>query len=245
MLHGFVFDPALRPLDGATVKVLDTNASTATDPEGFFGFGGLPVEQFLVVVATKDGFVPMSKQVTLVQDTPIRLNFTLEPEPTQVAYSVPIKQDMLVECQAGVELSQQQQAQSINCGSGTREIDTWDIAVDVALAGAVVEVFWDASTPAAESMGAKLETLELGQLNLVLGEVVGTSPLRIMVPQSTAERYYPEGGLMRLTIFARPNTDENEAGIGASVLVEQQVEAFATLFYVQPPDPTYTISNAG
>ena len=40
MLHGFVFDPALRPLHGATVKVLDTNSSMVTTAEGSFGFDG-------------------------------------------------------------------------------------------------------------------------------------------------------------------------------------------------------------
>src|SRR5262245_33561653 len=79
MLHGFVFDPALRPLVGAKVKVLDANANATTDAEGFFGFDGLPTEQFMVVVATMDGFTPTSKQITLPVDVPVRLNFTLTP----------------------------------------------------------------------------------------------------------------------------------------------------------------------
>lgn len=243
MLHGFVFDPALRPLAGATVKVLDTNASTASDDEGFFGFDGLPIEQFLVVVATMDGFTPSSKQITLAQDAPVRMNFTLEPIPVATPYSNVLKQEMMLECQVATVI--QDQTQTTDCGSGTQEIDTFDIAVDAGLAGAVVEVYWDPTTQMAESLGAKLETLELGQLNLVLGQVVGTSPLIIRVPQSTAERYYPSGGLMRLTLYAEPNVDENEAGTGAAVAFQQVASAYASLFYVAPPDPTYTLGDQG
>jgi hypothetical protein len=241
MLHGYIFDPALRPLAGANVKVLDGNGTATTDEEGFFGLDGLPTEQFLVIVATLDGFTPSSKQITLAVDTPVRLNFTLEPIPTQTPYSTTLDQAMLVECQVGIVLAENEMGQ--NCGTGTQDIDQWDIAVEAGLAGAVVEVFWEPVTDAAASIGIRLETLDLGQLNLVLGETVGESPLRIMVPQSTANRYYPQGGLMRLTVFAEPNSDETEAGAGASILVQQPLDAYASLFYVAPPDPSYSIAD--
>lgn len=242
MLHGYVFDPALRPLVGAKVTVLDTNSTGIADDEGFFGFDGLPVEQFLVVVASLDGFISGSKQVTLTALAPTRLNFTLEPVPVQTPYMEVSKQELLVECQVGTVFNGENSTQS--CGTGTRDIDSWDIAVAPDLAGAVVEVYWEPTTAAAESIGARLETLELGQLNLVLSEVVGTSPLRLSVAQLQAERYYVAGGLMRLTIYAMPNADENEAGVGVTVLAEQPVTAYASLFYVAPPDPAYTIGNA-
>src|SRR5688572_6511372 len=155
MLHGYVFDPALRPLAGATVKVLDTNASTATDGEGFFGFEGLPIEQFLVVVATLDGYTPSSKQITLAPEAPVRMNFTLEPIPVATPYNNVVRQEMMLDCQVGVVL--QDQYNQMACGGGVQAeaIDTWDIAVDPGLSGAVIEVYWDATTQLAESLGAK------------------------------------------------------------------------------------------
>lgn len=241
LLHGYVFDPTLKPLEGATVKVLDTNSSGATDPQGFFGFDGLPTERFLVVVATKDGFVPQSKQVTLSPDGPTRLNFTLQPVPVQVPYMQTAKQDLLVECQVGTVVNGENR--TTDCSTGASNVDHWDIAVGPDLAGAVVEVFWEPSTAAAASIGARLETLELGQLNLNLGEVVGGSPLRLQVPQVTANRYYASGGLMRLTVFAAPDTDATESTAGATVLVQQPLTAYASLFYIAPPDPSYTIQG--
>lgn len=242
MLHGFVFDDALRPMAGATVKVLDSNASTSTDAQGQFGFDGLPTEKFLVVVATHDGYVPTSKQVTLTVDQPVLLNFTLQPVPTAVPYVQKDKHELLVECQVGVAVSSDNRSQ--DCGTGTQGEQAWDIAVGPGLAGAVVEVFWKPTTDAAKSVGAKLETLELGQLNLVLGQVVGESPLRIMVPQTVAERYYTSGGIMRLTVYAAPDSAQNEAGVGASALVQQPLTAYSSQFFVQPPDPSYTIADA-
>jgi hypothetical protein len=242
MLHGFVFDAALRPLDGTTVKVLDTNASLVTGADGFFGFDGLPVEQFIVVVAAKEGYQPSSKQVTLTAEQPTRLNFTLEPVPVQTPYSQVADQDLFIECQAGFVLNEENYTQG--CGSGAQDVDHWDIAVEPGLAGAVVELYWEPVTEAARSAALRLETLELGQLNLILGEVVGESPLRVMVPQAVAERYYASGGLMRLTVFAAPNADETEAGSGASLLFQQPMTAYASLFYVAPPDPSYTIADA-
>jgi hypothetical protein len=243
MLHGYVFDPAIRPLEGVTVKVLDTNASVSTDEDGFFGFDGLPVEQFLVIVASVDGFVPGSKQVTLTADSPVRLNFTLEPVPVRTPFMQVDKRDLVVDCQVGTVANGDNN--TFACGAGASEgEDHWDIAVGPELAGAVIEIYWEPTTDAAASIGARLETLELGQLNLILAETVGESPLRLSVPQLSAERYYSGGGLMRLTVFAAPNADETEAGVGASVLVQQAITAYASLFYVAPPDPAYTIANA-
>lgn len=245
MLHGYVLDPAVRPLAGATVKVLDTNASTLVDDEGFFGFDGLPVDQFLVVVATMDGFMPTSKQITLTADRSFVLNFTLEPVPVATPYSTVVKKEMMLDCQVGIVM--QEEYNQVPCGGGVQSeaVDTWDIAVEPGLSGVVVEMYWEPTTQLAESLGFRLETLELGQLNLVLGQVVGTSPQVIRVPQSTAERYYSAGGLMRLTVYAEPNADENEVGVGAAVAVQQPVAAYGTLFYVAPADPTYTLGEAG
>jgi hypothetical protein len=241
LLHGYVFDPTLKPLQGATVKVLDTNSSGTTDSQGFFGFDGLPTERFLVVVATLDGYVPQSKQVTLSPEGPTRLNFTLQPVPVQVPYMQTAKQDLLVECQVGTVVNGENK--TTDCSTGAANIDHWDIAVGPDLTGAVVEVFWDPSSAAATSVGARLETLELGQLNLNLGEVVGGSPLRLQVPQVTANRYYASGGLMRLTIFAASDAEATESTAGATVLFQQPLTAYASLFYIAPPDPAYTIQD--
>ena len=239
MLHGYVVDAAIRPLDGVTVTVLDTNASAATDDGGYFGFEELPTESFLVIVATKPGYLPQSKQVTLVPDTPVRLNFTLETEPIKAPSRAVLEFEGFLGCE--VATLGPTGNNSVPCNAGTEQRNRWDFAVEADLAGAVIEVLWDPTTPAGASLGMRLETLELGQLNVVLGDVVGPSPLRVTVPQSAAEKYYPQGGLMRLSLYAASDAAQNEAGVGYSAQVQQSVNAYASLFYIAPPEAGYTL----
>lgn len=243
LLHGYVVDLAIRPLEGAEIKVIDINASALSDEGGYFGFDELPTEQFLVIVATKAGYVPQSKQVTLVPDTPVRLNFTLEPEPVKAPSIVPISFEGMIGCQ--VATVGPTGNSTMDCNMGLEQRTRWDFQVDPELAGAVIEVFWDPRSEAGKTLGMRLETLELGQLNVVLGEVVGPNSLRVTVPESVAEKYYPGGGYMRLTVSAASDATQNEAGIGESVVVQQAFQAFATLFYVEAPScyTSYTIAD--
>jgi hypothetical protein len=246
MLHGYVVDAAIRPLEGVTVKVIDTNVSTETNEGGYFGLDDLPTEQFLVIVASKPGFLPQSKQVTLVPDMPVRLNFSLNPEPIKTAFERTLQFEGFIGCQ--IASNTPSGNNSINCGDaagnpGTAEKARWDFSVDADLAGAVIEVFWEPTTQAGTTLGLRLETLELGQLNVVLGETVGPTPLQVTVPQSAAEKYYSGGGLMRLTMYAQSDSDQNEAGVGMDVVAQQGFQAFASLFYVEPPPAGYTIDT--
>jgi hypothetical protein len=241
-LHGWVFDAALRPLKGVTVKVLDTNSSTTTNDEGFYGFDGLPIEQFLVVVATKELFKVSSKQVTLTDEFATRLNFTLEQVPVKRASTEVRKFDGYIPCQGEVAINDQ--PYRFDCNAQIEQaLNVFQFTVNEDLAGAVIEILWKPQTPVSESMGAKLETLNLGELNVVLGEVVGSSPLRIQVPEAVAKKYYVAGGVMRLTVHAESNGDEVESGIGASVMVRQTFQAFATLCHVLPPHPAYSFAG--
>lgn len=240
MLHGYVVDPAIRPLEGVTVKVLDSNATTATNEGGYFGFDGLPTEQFLVIVASKDGFISQSKQVTLVPDVPVRLNFTMLPQPIKAPSSTVLEFEGFLGCQ--VATVGPTGNNSFDCNAGTEQKNRWDFSVEPDLAGAVIEIYWDPVSEAGKTLGMRLETLELGQLNVILGEEVGTSPLAVTVPQSAATKYYPQGGLMRLTLFAASDAAQNEAGVGYDIVAQQAYNAYASLFYIEPPPSGYTIN---
>lgn len=243
MLHGYVVDLAIRPLEGVSVKVLDSNVSVLSDAGGYYGFDGLPTEQFLVLVATKPGYIPQSKQVTLVPDVPVRLNFTLEVEPVTTPSWYVLPYEGMVGCQ--VATVGPTGNNTFDCNNGLEQRTRWDFAVEPDLAGAVIEIYWEPRTEAGKSMSMHLETLELGQLNVVLGHVIGESPLRITVPPSAAQKYYPQGGLMRLTVQAASDAEQNEAGIGESIVFQQGFEAFASQFYVAVPPcfTTHTMEN--
>ena len=245
MLQGWVVDPAIRPIPGATVKVLDSNTSVLADDGGHYAFAELPTDQFLVIVVSKDGFLPQPKQVTLAPDTPLRLNFTLEPEPIAAPYVSPLTFEGFIGCQLATVTPTGNNSMDCSGGVGVQQNkNMFDFPVEKQLAGAVIELYWEPVTEAANTLGLRVETLELGQLNVVLGEAVGSSSLRIPISQTVAEKYYPQGGLMRLTVFAASDGEENEAGLGYSMPVRQQFKAFMTLFYIDPPPADYTVGQA-
>lgn len=239
-LHGWVFDEALRPLAGVDVDLLDSNASVVTDSEGYYGFDAVKRNEPQVLVATLDGHEPNSKQVTVPPDSAVRLNFTMVPVPVKQASSEVLDFNGFIACQATVVSAEE--GNQYDCGGG-QDQDVWMFSVGPDLAGAVIEIAWDSGTPAADSFHAVLETIGLGDFNVMLGEAVGTSVLRLPVGQAVAEKYYTAGGQMRLTVTVEPNVDEDESGTGAGVAVNQEFQAFASLFYVEPPSPTYTIEN--
>lgn len=245
MLHGYVVDPAIRPLEGVTVKVIDTNATSITNEGGYFGLDELPTEQFLVIVATKVGYMPQSKQVTLLPDTPVRLNFTLEQEPIKAGSVQVLQFEGFIGCQAATIGPSGNN--SVNCGDtlgnpGTADKDVYNFGVEQDLAGMVVELFWEPTTSAGTTLGLRLETLELGQLNVILGEKMGPNPLQLTVPQSIAEKYYSGGGQARLSVYAVSDAEQNEAGIGYDVVLQQGFNAYISLFYVDPAPSGYTLN---
>src|SRR5688572_3878833 len=149
-LHGYVFDPAFAPLAGATVRVLENNATSVTNEEGFYTFSGLPTEQFIVLVASLDGYEAESRQITIPEDLQVRLNITLTAVPPVLPrMDILSNQDMFLACQATVAISEENQ--TYDCSGGQGQRDQWDFAVEPDLAGAVIEVFWEPVTTAAES----------------------------------------------------------------------------------------------
>lgn len=242
-LHGAVMDPALRPLAGASVTIVGTNASTTTGSEGTYAFAELPRGQVLVITASHQGHVTASRQATLPDTGDLRLDIVLEPVPTEASYREVLKFDGVIGCQAAVAVSEED-ARSVDCGGEADPGETvGTFAVAPKLVSAVVEVLWEPSTPAAEGLGARLEMP--GTNTTLLSETVGRSPLRLVVPMRTAERLFADGGTLRLTVYAMPITDEDEQAAAASLAVDQPFQAFASLFYGTPPSPTYSILDEG
>ncbi len=239
-LHGWILDPSIRPLAGVNVEVLEANVTTVTDAGGFYGFDGLPTGETMILVATLDGYRSQSRQVTLHPDVPVRLNFTMEKLPEKVPYSEVEVFNGLLSCQFTLVVSESDQ--TTDCSAGDPG-DIWEFSVSPGLAGLVVEVAWDPATDASVSLEATLETLGLGDSNQLLAQAVGTSVLRLQLAEDLAAKLYPAGGQMRLTVRVLPNTDETETGVGVGLALNQEFEAFASAFYVEPPPPTYSIAG--
>lgn len=240
-LHGWVFDQALVPLDGAEIEILEVGHKVTSNAEGFYAFEGeLPANEPIILVARLEGHKPGSHQLTLQPGAPVRLNFTLEAEPVLVPETVVLDYDGFLNCQYNVELSGQQYFNDCSGGSGG---DIWQFSVGPDLAGVVVEIGWTPNTDLSKYFHAVLETSQISDQTIVLSETTAESVLRLQVGEQFAKKYYPEGGIMQLTVNVDPANAELETEAGASVAVSQNFQVFASLFYVEPPPQGYTFAG--
>jgi CarboxypepD_reg-like domain len=83
-IDGMVSDTGLVPLRGAFVSVLGTALRIGTGPNGRFRITKVPAGQYLVIVK-RVGYRPNSGVIAVPADDTLRLSYTLEPIPTQLA----------------------------------------------------------------------------------------------------------------------------------------------------------------
>lgn len=240
-LEGWVLDPALRPLGGTLVTVVETGAAVSTDAEGHYALDELPTGTPLVLVARADGFIPQSKRVTLEPKVDLRLNFSMQPVPVLEPYQEVLPKTGFVNCQLAVE--SEDAYQKYDCSGAEEDTDTWDFPVDSDLAGIVFEVFWEPQQPAAAFMRVRLETVGFGDLNTVLDVREGESPVKLQVSQAQSERFYREGGIVRALVEPSANLEEQEMGAGTAAFIQQEFDMFASNFYVDPPPTTYSVAD--
>lgn len=238
-LMGFVLDPGIEPVVGASVGVHGTNATTRTDAGGGYRFAEVPFDVPLVVIVEAEGFLTASKSATVPMDASILLNFTLEPVPVRRPYHQVLPMAGFLSCQAFAAAAGG--TRHLECGgfdSNNKPIH--DFAVGPDTAGVVLELVWEPGTAAAESLNVTVETVNFGDQDQVLATAVGASVLRTQVSELQARRFYSSGGIMRAIVAAGVDPDEYEGSAGASVPVQQAFTLYASVFYVEPPPPTYT-----
>lgn len=219
--------------------MLEPTGRVVTDAEGFYAFdAALPLQEPLILVARMDGFKPRSQQVTLLPDTPVRLNFTMEAEPVLVPSVEVLPFEGFLNCQYNLDINGEQNLNS--CGGGTDE-DQWQFSVGPDLAGVVIEIAWEPNSDLSKFLHATLETQNVSDQTIVLSETTGESVLRLQVAEDFVRKYYPAGGIMRLTVNVDPNNADQEVAVGAAAAVSQSFRAFASLFYVEGPGQGYSV----
>ncbi len=242
-LAGFIFDPAVTPIAGATVSIPALGLEAPTDKDGVYAFSQLPVNEVLVVVVQAQGYKPDSRSLSLEPNVSVLLNFTLERVPVKTPTHNTVTFKGIIGC--GIIAKANGQAHRQSCPGGIA-VDTrvWEFNVDPELAGAVVEVVWDAQTPAAEHLNVTIETVGFGELDEVLFSQEYGSILRGQITNAQAARFYTGGGLVRVSVDIGRNTADDEVDVGVAVAAQQDFDIYATLFYIEPPPADFTIADA-
>jgi hypothetical protein len=242
-IQGVVVDDAIRPLAGANVRVLVSGVNATTDEAGHYEIlrPTLAAEQTLVT-ASMAGYKTRTQQVQLSGHTSATLDFRLEADPPPTARVEVFQHTGTVRCDAVTPLPPP--ADRLGCeadhGDGGENPDppawVWTLEPEVALAGAVVQVVWDATTPASTRFHAWLQApVAGGKGGERIGEVTGASPLRLELPEEAAR------GMPRWTaLWVCVEIAAGDVPVGADV--QQAYEGYASLFYVDAAPPGYVLS---
>ena len=241
-VQGVVVDDAIRPLGGATVRFLFSGVNVTTDENGHYEIlrPTLAAEQTLVT-ASRDGYKTRTQQVQLSGHTSATLDFRLEADPPPTARVEVFQHTGTVRCNAVTGLPAPADRFGCEPDHGDSGEDPappewiWTMEPDVALAGAVVQIVWDATTPASTDLHAWLQVpVAGGRGGERVAEVIGTSPLRLELPEEAA-RDMPRWTALWVCVEIAPG----QALVGADV--QQVYEGYASLFYVDPAPPGYTL----
>ncbi|HUR24533.1 MAG TPA: carboxypeptidase-like regulatory domain-containing protein [Candidatus Thermoplasmatota archaeon] len=241
-LHGIVVDGAIRPLVGATVVFLGTDVNATTDGEGRYEIRRPTlVAEDVLVSARKDGFLPRTQQSQVSGQRSTRLDFVLGEDPSIVPHVDVLQYRGTLRCDAAVAAAGQ--SQGAGCDADHREDDAvppwlWEINPTPNLAGAVVDVDWEALTPASQTLHAVLRApMAGGQGGTVVAEATGPSPLRLEVPAAQA-RTFGRWTAIRLEV----DLAEQDGGLPGAAPRDQRFDAYASLFYVDPVPPGYSLA---
>lgn len=247
-LEGYVVDAAIRPMEGAVVRLLhDPTLHTTSDADGYYALRRPTfAAEDALVTASAPGHQSRTQQVQLSGHRSTRLDFQLERDPYDVARVEVLQQTDALACQARSELVP---AQPVRCtvnnpiqtGDPPPPPNIWVINPDPGLAGIVVELHWDAKTPMSQALDAALRAPVAGgfsgELGSILAEATGASPLRLELGPEVAR------GLPRWTaIHVEVRLPDAQATAPASFTDNQPYDAYASLFYVEPAPPGYILA---
>lgn len=243
-LHGWILDEAVAPVPDVDVQATAGNVSltATTDTEGFYGFDGLPPGVPVVLIARAEGYDSVSRQTTLQPQKVVQMNITMVLTPVVEPYHDTLGPFQgFISCQYRAELSGQRFDNE--CGAGSNE-NQWQLTVGKDFAGGVVELEWTPNTDLSTNLHAVIECATPGKCGdqvPIIAENLGPSRLRLEISNLAATKYFVDGGIMLMTVTVDPANDASEAGIGASVAVNQEFEAIASMFYHAPPPPGFTV----
>ena len=249
-VHGVVVDEAIRPLEGAQVRVLGTDILTYTDEDGRYQIlRPTFTAESVLLAAVLQGYQPLTHEVQLSGHRSMAMDFRLQVDPFMVPHLEVYNQRGVLPCRATGPVP----PGAVACEPPRFSIDKgivpppttfeWPLDTGINLAGAVLQVHWEAETDLARELRATLRGPvvgccvdgEGGSMGDIHAEVTGPSPLRLELPEAAA-RGFPAWSALWLEV-GLPDGGDQPAFTRA-----QTVDAFATLFYVDPAPPGYVLT---
>lgn len=239
-IEGHVLDPAFQGVL-ATVNIGQTYQTTT--PEGFFAFNVTPGEHTIQVQAAD--MRPASRTVTAIAGQTVEVRIPVIPNPFQAPYRDLHKFEGFLECSFFVAVGHSHGSggppegeNPTDCGTYTTTNNHWATPVQSEATSIVVEVAWNAQTQLSQFLLLLVyQEMPNGTLEF-LAFAEGASPLKAQVPTFEATQRFQEGGRIVATVEIGGDPNGEDVALGAAV--EQDFEAFTSLFYGNVPLPDYS-----
>ncbi len=229
MLQGYVVDESLAPIAGA--KVSHGGATNTTASTGYFRIARATGP--LVVEST--GFEPVIVHV----GTNAWVNATLIRLPDETPYTATSTWTGLIHCQvvvvAGHDHGDDHDDGATDCDPSTED-ERYLLAVPVTADGVILEVFWDASTPAGEYLSATLFAVDGEGQRRSIGFTEGTSPLRLHLGEGLTNEM--SGGVIEMKVAAGAPDEDAAAG----TVWQQEYQVVASVFHYAPAPVDYSVA---
>lgn len=233
-IEGVVTTESLAPIGGATVTLVRENATATTDAGGLFRFASLPTASYLVQ-ARADGFATRTVAVAVRNGTVMEVNLTLARAASAEPYAETVEIAGFLSC--GVRLAGPDGAEEgADCASADpNHADSFETRVGDRTRMVVVELSYDPeANPAARRLVLRAETVGYGHSDVELGSAVADGYARIVVPPAVADKYYPEGGALRVLVSM-------DASGGPAVALQTRFTVYVTAFYVEPGAGSFSV----
>lgn len=238
-IEGVVVDERLVPILGALV--VSGNESATTDDDGRFRLA-VAGPSAVVVTVTALGFQAASVSTTpSASESSLRIQLTRLPQAEP--YTTVESFKGFLECAAVIimEGGEPHNHQGIRCSTlfdGGR--DQWLLAVQPDASGLVVELGWNKTSEASNTMVLRANVTATGA---PIGASEGLSMVRIQVAADQLRRAQEAGhDAFTITVDAGAGDTEQEEG-SVGVFFQQAFTVYATWFFNQPADPAYSIAN--
>jgi hypothetical protein len=245
-IEGTVQGDDLLPLEMAKVEILSLNVSVMTNSEGNYRFTNLAPRDYLVV-ASKDGYRTLTQRAIVKDQSVHQLDFKLDAKPLIEPFKETVDHAGRIACKI-VYGTDPEAMEHHDCGQAADDINNdpdHEFQIGPNAAQILVEAFWEPTSDGSKHLTLTVESVGFGHQDLVFSSISGPSGIRVTIPQTIVEKYYPEGGALRTTMAAGASITGDEAGADAGAAIQQDFVLYVTTFYVEPGSPGFTANPEG
>ena len=245
IIRGIVFDAAITPIEGATIKIQGNGMETKSNADGAFLFTDLePGTYFLDVSRLGYTSVQTSADVVAGVEKPAILKVQLAADASNLPYTEQYQFEGFMECTATTP------AVGANvCGL----VDDFlaagldDSQVRYPFSGtpmwAQTELVWESSQPLGDALSLMYSYGDCGSGFYCDHEVEGPSVLTVTANQTVLEDIVAQEGELYIRVFGTESAQGEGTGLGATT--EQRFTHYTTIFYGFTPEPGWLFTRDG